>query len=53
MIKENEENREVMVRMLEENEVIRKMIESMSEGSDAKMEQELQNCRSTGREVLR
>ena len=49
-IKENEENRKVMVWMLEEDN--RKMIESMSEGSDAEIEQELQNCGTAGREVL-
>ena len=40
---EEEENRKVMVRMLEENEDNRKMIESISEGSDFEVEQALQN----------
>ena len=49
---EEEENRKVMVRMLEENEDNRKMIESISEGSDFEVEQALQNYRTAGREVL-
>ena len=52
MIEESGENRKVMVRMLEENEDNRKMIESISEGSDVEVEQALQNYRTTGREVL-
>ena len=52
MIEESEENRKVMVRMLEENEDNRKMIESICEGSDAEVEQALQNYRTAGREVL-
>ena len=38
--------------MLEENEDNRKMVERMSEGSDAEMEQQLQNHRTACREVL-
>ena len=47
MFEENEQKRKVMVRMLEENDN-RKMIESMSEGSDEDMERTLQNKRTTG-----
>ena len=52
MIEESDENRKVMVRMLEENEDNRKMIESICEGSDAEVEQALENYRTAGREVL-
>ena len=52
MIEESEENRKMMVRMLEENEDNRKMIDSICEGSDAEVEQALQNYRTAGREVL-
>ena len=45
-------DRDMVVRMMEENEDNRKMIESMSEGSDADMERTLQNCRKAGYEVL-
>ena len=38
--------------MLEENEDNRKMIESICEGSDDEVEQELQNYRTAGCEVL-
>ena len=38
--------------MIEENEENRKMIESMSEGGDAEMEQQMQNYRTACREVL-
>ena len=46
MIEESEEDRKVMVRMLEENEDNRKIIESICEGSDAEVEQALQNYRT-------
>ena len=52
MIEESEENRTVMVRMLEENADNRKMIESICEGTDVEVEQALQNYRAAGREVL-
>ena len=52
MIQESEENWKVMVRMLEENADNRKMIENMSEGSDAEMEQTLQIYPTASREVL-
>ena len=52
MIEESEENKKVMVLMLDENEDNRKMIESICEGSDAEVEQALQNYRTAGREVL-
>ena len=52
MIEESEQNRKVMVRMLEENEDNRKMIENICEGSDAEVDQALQNYRTAGREVL-
>ena len=52
MIEESEETRKMMVRKLEENEDNRKMIESICEGSDAEVEQALENYRTAGREVL-
>ena len=47
-----EYDRDTVVRMMEENEDNRKRIERMSEGSDADMEQMLQNYRTAGYEVL-
>ena len=47
-VEESEDNRKVMVRMLEENEDNRKMIESICDGSDVKVEQALQKL-SDGR----
>ena len=52
MIEESEESRKVMVRVLEENEDNRKMIESICGGNDVEVEQALQNYRAVGREVL-
>ena len=45
-------DRDIVVRMMEENEDNRKMIERMSEGSDADMERTLRNYRIAGYEVL-
>ena len=45
-------DRDAAIRMIEENEDNRKMIESMSEGSDIDMEQTLQNYQTACRDVL-
>ena len=45
-------DRDAAIQMIEENEDSRKMIESMSEGSDEDMERTLQNYRTAGYEVL-
>ena len=48
----SESEKEAVLRMWEENEGSRKIIEVMPEGSDVEMEQALHNYRTAGREVL-
>ena len=45
-------DKDTVVQMIEQNEDNRKVIESMSEGSDTEMEQKIQNYRTACREVL-
>ena len=47
-----ESEKEAVIRMWEENEGSRKLIEVILEGSDVEMEQTLQRYRKAGREVL-
>ena len=47
-----ESNKEARIRMLEENEDNRKLLKSMSEGSDADMERMLRKYRTAGHEVV-
>ena len=47
-----ENEKEAIIRMWEENEASRKLMDVIPEGSDAEMEQALQSYRTIGREVL-
>ena len=47
-----ENEKEAIIRMWEENEVSRKLMDVIPEGSEVEMEQALQSYRTAGREVL-
>ena len=49
---EESDRKEAIIRMWEENEAIRKLMDVIPEGSDVEMEQALQSHRTAGREVL-
>ena len=49
---EEGDRKEAIIRMWEENEASRKLMDVIPEGSDVEMEQALQSYRTAGREVL-